>query len=278
MNSKTPAAKLSAVLILIWTLACFHAEAASKINVVVSTSILQSAVRDIGGGHVSVSVLIAPGSCPGHYDICPQDIRKLSSSKLVLTHGYESFVDNIVRSMGRNKPKLIRVSVSGNWMVPNVYTRGAEQVASVLCKADPEHATDYRASLSSLKVRVWKLAGQVRGQSKSAGAPRTAVLCSNQQEESVKWMGFKVVGTYARAEEFTPAKLHRLTTDARNKSVRLVIDNLQSGPTAGKELAKDIGARHVALSNFPGGFAGTQTWSKCLRDNANRLIRGIAKR
>lgn len=277
MSLQTRAARLLAALILVWTLACSHAEAAGKLSVVVSTSLLQSAVRDIGGGRVSISVLIAPGSCPGHYDICPQDIRELSSSKLVLTHGYESFVDNIVRSMGPNKPTLSKVSVSGNWMVPDVYIRGAEQVANALCKADPKYASQYKASMSSLRARAKKLAAQVLGESKAAGAQKTAVLCSSQQEEFVRWMGYKVVGTYARAEEFTPAGLHKLTTDARKRSVRLVIDNLQSGPAVGKELAKDIGARHVTLSNFPGGFTDTGTWSKCLLDNANRLIKGARR-
>ena len=274
MSLETRAARSLAALVLVWTLACCQAQAAGKLSVVVSTTLLESAVRDIGGGRVSVSVLIAPGSCPGHYDICPRDIRKLSSSKLILTHGYESFVDNIVRSVGPNKPTLFKISVPGNWMVPDVYVRGAEQVANVLCKADPKYASQYRASLSSLRARATKLAAQVLRESRAAGAQKTAVLCSSQQEGFVRWMGYNVVGTYARAEEFTPAGLHKLTSDARKRSVRLVIDNLQSGPTAGKELAKDIGARHVTLSNFPGGFADTGTWSKCFRDNANRLIKG----
>jgi zinc transport system substrate-binding protein len=271
------AARPMAALIMLTAL-CRPAPAANSLRVMVSTTLLQSAVTEIGGRHASATALMAPGSCPGHYDVCPRDIRTLSSSKLVLTHGHESFIENMVRSMGGRKPRLIRITTSGNWMVPEVYFRGVEQVADALCKADPEHSADYRATLPSVKAGIRKLAAQLLRESRVAGAPRVAVLCSNQQAEFVKWMGFKVVGTYARAEEFTPAKLHRLTVDARRRPVRLVIDNLQSGPTAGSELASDIGARHVTLSSFPGGFAGTDNWSKCLRDNANRLIREIARR
>ncbi|MEN6372403.1 MAG: metal ABC transporter substrate-binding protein [Armatimonadota bacterium] len=278
MKLKIPAVRLFAALIIVWGMVSLPAVAAGRLNVVVSTSLLQSAVREIGGKFVSVNVLIPPGSCPGHYDICPQDIRKLSSSKLVLTHGYEGFIDNILKSMGRNKPKLVKISTSGNWMVPDVYVFGAKRVCDTLCKTDPKHSAEYRKSLSSLETRAKKLAAKSIKESKTMGTSSFAVLCSNQQEAFVKWMGFKVVGTYARAEEFTPAGLHKLTTDARKKHVKLVIDNLQSGPAAGKELAKDIGASHVILSNFPGGFTNTDTWDKCLQNNVNRLMRGIRKR
>ena len=43
------------------------------------------------------------------------------------------------------------------------------------------------------------------------------------------------------------------------KRVALVVDNLQSGPNTGKQIAEDIGAAHVTLSNFPlkGSFIET---------------------
>ena len=44
-------------------------------RIVTTTSLLKCAVKEVGGNHVKVSVLIAPGSCPGHYDICPKDFE-----------------------------------------------------------------------------------------------------------------------------------------------------------------------------------------------------------
>jgi zinc transport system substrate-binding protein len=202
-----------------------------------------------------------------------QFIRRL----LVLTHGYEAFIDRLVDSAGRNRPKLVNVRVAGNWMVPDVYIRGARQVTDALCAVDPKHSADYYSSLSSLEARTKKLSAEMSKNLKANAVSRVAVLCSDQQKPFVEWMGFKVVGTYARAEEFTAAELHELTTIGRRQNVRLVIDNLQSGPTAGKELSKDIGAAHVTLSNFPGGFAGTDTWSACLRDNVRRVLKGLKR-
>ena len=271
------AARSLAAVVLAASVSCLSAAAHKKLDVVASTTLLQSAVTDIGGRYVNVGVLIAPGSCPGHYDIRPQDMRKLSSSKLALIHGYEAFIEKLVDSMGRNRPKLVKIRVAGNWMVPDVYIRGAKQVTDALCAVDPKHSADYRRSFSLLEARTKKLSAEMSKELKAKAVSRVAILCSDQQKPFVEWMGFKVVGTYARAEEFTPAELHKLTALGRRQNVRLVIDNLQSGPTAGKELSKDIGAAHVTLSNFPGGFAGTDTWSACLRDNVRRVLKGMKR-
>ncbi len=248
---------------------------ADKLSVVTSTTLLRSAVTEIGGKHVSVNVLIAPGSCPGHYDVSPQSIRKLTSCGLVLTHGYEEFIDKLVDGAGKNKPRLVKVRIKGNWMIPDVYVRGAKQVADALCAADPKNSSDYRSAASRLESRVKKLSAGTSKDTKVRKTSRVAVLCADQQKPFVEWMGFAVAGTYARPEEFTPSRLHALTSIGRKRNVRLVIDNLQSGPNAGRQLARDIGAKHVTVSNFPGGYAGTQTWDACFKDNVRRILESL---
>lgn len=245
------------------------------IRIVTTTSLLQCAAREIGGNHVRVSVLIAPGSCPGHYDICPKDLTTLADSRLLLTHGYEGFVPKLMDSMGSDRPKEIAIKVNGNWMLPSVYVRALEKVADALSASDPAHARDYRGSLALGKAECMKLDAQLRRKLKTAGVTGTPVLCSDQQADVAKWMGLNVVDTYPRAEEFTPALLHYMTQIGGKRHARMCVDNLQSGPTAGAELARDIGAAHITLSSFPGGFAGTDTWAECIEDNANRVIGGL---
>lgn len=247
-------------------------------RVMVTTSLLECAVSDIGGCHVWVNVLIAPGSCPGHYDISPKDLKLLSESQILLTHGYEGFVPKMMESAGSDKPKQIAIRGDGNWMIPGVYVAALKQVTQALCKSDPTHSEDYRGSLAELEIKYKNLGVILKQRLKAAGAYKINVLCSDQQADVASWMGLRVTDTYPRAEQFTPVLLHYMTKVGRDRHVDLCIDNLQSGPDAGSELAKDIGAAHVALSNFPGGFAGTETWSKCIQDNVNRVIRGIGKK
>lgn len=247
-------------------------------RVMVTTSLLECAASEIGGRHVRVNVLIAPGSCPGHYDISPKDLKLLSESRLLLTHGYEGFVPKMMESAGSDRPRQIAIHSDGNWMIPSVYGTALKQVAQALSRSDPAHSKDYRRSLARLETKCKNLDVTLKQQLKAAGASKINVLCSDQQADVAKWMGLRVADTYPRAEQFTPVLLHYMTKVGRDRHADLCIDNLQSGPDAGKELAKDIGAAHVTLSNFPGGFAGTETWSKCIEDNVNRVIRGIGKK
>jgi hypothetical protein len=59
------------------------------------------------------------------------------------------------------------------------------------------------------------------------------------------------MATYGRSENLTPRALRDLIEIGRKNRVRLVIDNLQSGPEIGSQIAQDVGARHVVLTNFP---------------------------
>jgi ABC-type Zn uptake system ZnuABC Zn-binding protein ZnuA len=248
-----------------------------KLDVVVTTSHLQCAVKDIGGSRVRVTVLVSPSSCPGHHDIKPKDIAILERSTLLLSHGYEEFMPNLLKSLGKRAPESVVVGLEGNWLVPDVYLRAAEQVAHVLQEEDPVNVDYYGASLTSLRTVTTELEEQLLSELVSSGVSEAAVLCSEQQKQLLKWMGLRVVGTYPRAEEATPPMLHRLAVLGKEEKVRLVVDNLQSGPAAGKQLARDIGAAHVTLSNFPGGFSGTDTWQNCLEDNVKRLIQALSE-
>lgn len=254
-------------------------QGSDRLAVVTTTSLLKCAVEEIGGERVAVESLIAPGSCPGHFDMSPRQITALFSSRLVMTHGYEHFVHNLAMhsSAGGRKPELVKVPVEGNWLVPDLYILGAREVARTLRSADPSHAREYQCALVALEGEVRRLAEDLRRQLEAANARKTKVLCADQQRPVVEWMGFQVAGTYTRAEEFTPGEVHRLTRLGRAERVALVVDNLQSGPDAGMQLARDIGAAHVTFSNFPGGFERTGAWGECLSENVRRALRALGE-
>jgi zinc transport system substrate-binding protein len=249
-----------------------------KVHIVVTTTLLASAVRQVGGDSVSVRVIMPPGSCPGHFDISPKETKAIAGSTAVFTHGYEAFVPGMLRSLGNDAPRLMTIKADGNWLVPSVYVQGARQITRALCSIDPPHSASYRKSLAALEAECHSLEAKLKRRLAAAHVSSVTALCADQQFPVAEWMGLDVIGGYPRAEQFTPEMLHGLTKLARTKHIRLIIDNLQSGPDAGKQLAADIGAAHATLSNFPGGFAGTDTWSKCLTDNVNRVVEEIGSR
>jgi zinc transport system substrate-binding protein len=77
------------------------------------------------------------------------------------------------------------------------------------------------------------------------------VLAADRQASFLAWLGFRVVATYGRAEDFTAQELTRLARVAQDSGVGLIVDNLQSGPDAGRPLAEALKVKQVTLTNFP---------------------------
>ena len=257
------------IAVISLTTAVMSANVSKPMQITVTTSLLRCAVQEIGGNHVTVHTLITPGSCPGHFDIAPKDMRLLTNSKIVFTHGYESFIASAVKS---SKLKVTAIKIQGNWMKPEVYNSALAAVTKELSISDPSHRKEYQTRLNMLRQKYLQLSKTTRTRLRSMKVSDAKVLCSSQQYEFAVWAGLQVIGTYGSSDDFTPQLLHQLTKIGRTQHVKLCIDNLQSGPTAGRQLAADIGAAHIALSNFPGGYSNTASWQACYADNVNRII------
>jgi ABC-type Zn uptake system ZnuABC Zn-binding protein ZnuA len=167
------------------------------------------------------------------------------------------------------------VVVPGNWLVPSTYAQAAERVATILSQIDPAGRAVYQRNLRQLRLRASKLDAELQTRLKQAGASNVPVVCSRMLEPLLQWMGLKVVATYGRAEDLTPAEWQQVTASVRSAGVRLLVDNLQSGATTGVELARELVVKHVMLSNFPGGLANTSSWESCLRENVRRVIEAV---
>ena len=266
----------AALLICCLASAHFAAAKSQPLRVVATTTHLGALIREIGGQHVTVKTLTSPGSCPGHYDIRPGDVRAASRARILFVHGYEGYVERLRQAAG-GKVRVLQVGVKGNWLVPKAQARAAAQMARLLAAERPGLQRVFHDRAARFRRRIGEVAGALRKRTLQAGLPRVAVLCSDQQAELAQWLGMRVVAAYPRPEEMGPAAMSSLARQGRQQRVRLVIDNLQSGPRAGAQLAQQIGAAHVCLSNFPGGFAGTQTWEKCLDDNVRRIIAAVRR-
>ena len=77
------------------------------------------------------------------------------------------------------------------------------------------------------------------------------IIASSMQKEPLEWMGFRVVGEYGRPEAMSTREVVRLSKIGRDQHAIVVVDNLQSGPDAGKGISETLGVPHVVLTNFP---------------------------
>lgn len=251
----------------------------SKLHVVTSTTLIEYIVDTISGGEVDVVNIIPPAQCPGHFDVKPGDIAKLSKASLFLFHGWqgEKFSADVINSA--NNPKLVveRLDIEGNWMVPAIQIAAAEKITRIMGEVDVENKGMYEKNFSTYKSLIESKAADIKAELSGKDLSFINVLCADQQAGFVKWIGLNIVSTFGRPESLTPQILKDLVDKGKESDIVLVIDNLQSGPDAGKAVAEELRCHRVVISNFPGGFSNTETWSKTMDKNIDIILTAVGK-
>jgi zinc transport system substrate-binding protein len=226
-------------------------------------------VQTIGGERFAVTTIAPAGLCPGHFDLKPSDVAAANNARLVLNHGWEAWYPSLEKAIVPPGPRKVTLATQGNWMIPELQKQAAVEIAALLAEIDTARADTYRLAVTRYETEVDSAAAAARAL--LAGKELPAVIAAEQQTPSLKWLGFRVVANYGRAEDFTAQELTRLARVASDSGVKLVVDNLQSGPDTGKPLADGLGAKHVTLTNFP--LRGS--YRQALLDNAAALAQAI---
>ena len=245
------------------------ARPAGRIRVVASTTLISTIVQAIGGDRFVVTTIAPAGLCPGHFDLKPSDVTAANNARLMLTHGWEAWNPALEKAILPPGPRKVTLATKGNWMIPELQKQAAAEIASLLTELDTARADTYRLAASRYQADVDSAAAAAQALLAEKELP--AVIAAEQQAPFLEWLGFRVVATYGRAEDFTAQELTRLARVAQDSGVAVVVDNLQSGPDAGKPLAEALKVKHVTLTNFP--LHGS--YRQALLDNAAALAQGV---
>jgi len=240
-------------------------------SIVASTTLISTIVEAVAPGRFAVTTIAPAGLCPGHFDLKPSDVAAANNARLILNHGWETWYASLEKAIVPPGPRRVTLSTQGNWMIPELQKQAAVEIAALLAEVDTPLADTYRLAVARYQSEVDSVAAAVRAM--LAGKELPPVIASEQQAPFLKWLGFQVVATYGRAEDFTAQELTRLARVASGSGVKLVVDNLQSGPDTGEPLADGLGAKHVTLTNFP--LEGS--YPKALLDNAAALAQALGQ-
>ncbi len=251
----------------------------AKLRVVTSTSLIASVVERVGGGRVDVVNIIPPAQCPGYFDVKPSDIQRLADADLFLFHGWQGEKFSLDWIASANNPRLtvVKVDVKGNWMTPPAQLEAVDNIADVLSLADTENRSHYQDLAMEYQGEIAAKEAEIRARLAEADLSSVNVMCAEQLEGFVQWAGFNVIATYGSPDTLTPQVVKELVDEGREAGVTLIIDNLQSGQDAGASVAEELGCQRIILSNFPGGFADTETWEKAIDRNIELIMEAIAE-
>jgi zinc transport system substrate-binding protein len=253
------------------------ADNSDTLKVMTSTSLMTYIVQQVGGDHVEALNLVPPNQHPDNFDAKPADIQKLSTAKLFLLHGWpgETFVDKLVAAANNPDLKVVKANVDGNWMIPAVQSAATDKVLSILGEFDSADTPAYQQSAEAYKKRIQAKEADIKNKLTGADVARVNVIASARQADFLHWAGFNVIGNFASAQALTPQVVKDLVDKGKAAGVTLVINNLQDGRDAGKAIAEEIGALNINLSNFPGGYSGTENWEKAIDYNVTLLLAAL---
>jgi zinc transport system substrate-binding protein len=155
-----------------------------------------------------------------------------------------------------------------NWMAPDSYIYGLGVLADALSRFFPKDKEEIMRRKEDSIREVKKAAILLLEEVKRSGFFGKPIIASSMQKEPLEWMGFLVAGEYGRQEAISARELVRLMEIGKARKAILVVDNLQSGPDAGKGIAETLRIPHVILTNFPSekGYLAT------LEENINALL------
>jgi zinc transport system substrate-binding protein len=241
----------------------------SRVRVVASTADIAAIVAEVGRNRFAVTTIAPAGLCPGHFDLRPSDITASNQARLLLNHGWEEWYPSLAKALLSPGPRRVTLQTRGNWMIPDIHKQATGEIVELLCAVDAARADSFRGRSQRYQARIDSAAAALKSRFRAESLP--AVIAADKQAPFLAWLGFRVAATYGRPEDMTAQELVRLSRAARDSGVRLFVDNLQSGPEAGLELARATNARHVLLSNFPleGGYLAT------LAANADSLLAAL---
>lgn len=261
--------KRGSMIALIVLLSVLSVEGKEKNTVICTTTALKSFAEEVGGERVEVISLVQPGTCPGHFDVTPGDIHNVSNASLVLYNGIEPWLDDLIRSSGNEGVK--KVLFEGEWNTPELAIEKIGKIREALSDIDPPHAEYYEKNAEGAVGRMNDLKELIGNEAESLDVADVEVICMKWQEPFVEWVGFDIIATYGPPERVSIKDVNELT----KKDAELVIDNLQSGTKLGSQIASEIGARHVILTNFPSAVPGTETVDKMIQYNADQLFNAV---
>lgn len=159
-----------------------------KLNVVATIFPEYDFLRQIGGDHINLTMLLAPGSESHSYEPTPQDILNVQNSDLFVYVGGDSdaWVADILSSIDQSKMKIVTLmdcvnvveeeNVEGMepekekatttdeiemdehvWTSPKNSIIIVQKLCDELCKTDPGNAGDYRKNTADYISKLEKL-------------------------------------------------------------------------------------------------------------------------
>ncbi len=238
--------------------------------IAVSNAYIEAVVYDLLGRDYPVLALAEPGTCPGHYDVRPSQVRAMRDCKLLLRFDFQSALDRQLERAGDAALLIVPIRLEGGLCEPPTYVEACEQVAEALVAANLARRGDVDRRVAAVQERVATLGAEMRTQIASAGLAGMPVLASEHQAKFGTYLRLNVLADFASADTVLPGEINAAISDGER--ARLLLANRPEGRRLADALAERLGARVVVLDNFPDVQHHQTRFDEMVRQNVRRLV------
>jgi ABC-type Zn uptake system ZnuABC Zn-binding protein ZnuA len=241
----------------------------TKMTISVSNVNIGEIVKAVGGKKVEVFIIVDSLLQPESVEITPEIIKKAEDSNLILSAENEKWVNRLKIEAGTLGRIYKTLKTEGDWMIPHIHARAAEEIKTVLCVLDEENAAYYEENHLKYAYEADFTASAVKKELVSAYGVK--IIANAQSKDFLLSFGFDVVGSYGKPKELTQKRFNYLLQEGKKRKVKIVVDTLQISASAGGDLAKRLDAKHIAISaNILG-----HSYANTLKENAARIKKAL---
>lgn len=265
-----------------------------SLKVVATTTVFADIIRNVGGDRISVASIIPPGVGPEDYEAKPDDARKLTDARLVVSNGVglDDFLDRLLASAGGEHPRLVlgegipALTVDGEenphfWLDPTLVERYyVPAIAAKLSELDPAGKTSYDANAAAYAAQLDALDAELVARiDEIPVADRKLVTSHDAFPYFARHFGFELVGVILEnvGQDPSAADLAALVDVVKAASVKAVFSEAQFSPELTETLAQEAGVTRVVttLYNDALGDAPADTYLGLMRWNVDQIVAAL---
>ncbi|AIC22948.1 MULTISPECIES: metal ABC transporter substrate-binding protein [Pseudomonas] len=271
---------------LLLPLSLSPAQAADKLAVVTSFSILADITRQVGGEHIQITDMVGPDADAHTYEPTPDDAKALLKARLIIKNGlgFEPWLDRLVASTATRAP----VITASRGVIPRSLDEDGEtipdphawhnlanaelyvsNITKALVAADPANKADYQRNSQAYLKRIYALLAEAKAKFGALPPGNRKIVTSHDafgylgQAYGIDFMAPQGLST---EREPSAAEVAALITQIRNAKVKAVfMENIkdarllkqiadESGAQIGGTLYSDALAAKGPASTFTGLF------------------------
>jgi zinc transport system substrate-binding protein len=259
---KIPAALLGALPLATLLAACGGDTQSDGTHVVASFYPFAYVAEQVGGSHVQVDNLTAPGVEPHDIELKPKQVGAVQTADLVIyERTFQSAVDEAVHQADRRRDSVVDVATlvriqnhdPHTWLDPHTMIAVTKAVETRLAEADPAHARTYAANARRLAGRLQQLDADFTAGLKTCRT-RTIVTSHAAFHYLSERYGLTQVPIAGLdpSNEPAPSQLARISTLVKREHITTIFTEELVSPAVADTIARETGARTATLDPIEG--------------------------